>query len=109
MAGVDASAQLVQAPAFVLHTRPWRETSLLVEVLTARHGRLGLIARGLASARAQPLRAALQPWQWVGLAYVPKGELGQLRGAEPLELSDVNAVLDDLRAGKIEGRVALTP
>ncbi|MGN0862993.1 MAG: recombination protein O N-terminal domain-containing protein, partial [Stenotrophomonas koreensis] len=52
MAGVDASAQLVQAPAFVLHTRPWRETSLLVEVLTARHGRLGLIARGLASARA---------------------------------------------------------
>ena len=74
-------------PAFVLHARPWRETSLLVEVLTARHGRLGLIARGLASARAQPLRAALQPWQWVGLAYVPKGELGQLRGAEPLDTS----------------------
>ena len=87
MAGVDASAQLVQAPAFVLHTRPWRETSLLVEVLTARHGRLGLIARGLASARAQPLRAALQPWQWVGLAYVPTGALGQLRGAAPLDTS----------------------
>jgi DNA repair protein RecO (recombination protein O) len=25
-------------PAFVLHARPWRETSLLVEVLSAAHG-----------------------------------------------------------------------
>ena len=34
-------------PAFVLHTRAWRETSLLVEVLTYEHGRVGLIARGV--------------------------------------------------------------
>ena len=85
MAGVDASAQLVQTPAFVLHTRPWRETSLMVEVLSSAQGRLGIIARGLSSARAQPLRAALQPWQWLGLGYVPKGELGQLRSAEALD------------------------
>jgi len=85
MAGVDASALLVQTPAFVLHARPWRETSLLVEVLTSGQGRLGLIARGVSSARAQPLRAALQPWQWLGLAYLPKGELGQLRRAEALD------------------------
>ena len=31
---------------FVLHARAWRETSLLVEVLTLDHGRLGLVARG---------------------------------------------------------------
>ena len=31
--------------AFVLHARPWRETSLLVEVLSEDHGRLGLVAR----------------------------------------------------------------
>lgn len=85
MAGVDASAQLVCTPAFVLHTRPWRETSLQVEVLSVDQGRLGLIARGLSSARAQPLRAALQPWQWLGLGYVPRGELGQLRSAEALD------------------------
>ena len=34
-------------PAFVLHARPWRETSLLVEVLSAEHGRVGLVARGV--------------------------------------------------------------
>ena len=34
-------------PAFVLHARRWRETSLLVEVLSLSHGRLGLLARGV--------------------------------------------------------------
>ena len=28
--------------AYVLHARPWRESSLLVEVLSEHHGRLGL-------------------------------------------------------------------
>lgn len=32
--------------AFILHTRPWRETSLIVDVLSRHHGRLGLVARG---------------------------------------------------------------
>jgi DNA repair protein RecO (recombination protein O) len=72
-------------PAFVLHARPWRETSLLVEVLTANHGRVGLVARGVRSARRQPLRAALQPLQHVRLEAVQQGELAQLRSAEALD------------------------
>jgi DNA repair protein RecO (recombination protein O) len=43
---------------FVLHARPWRETSLLVEVLSAGHGRIGLVARGVHSPKRQVLRAA---------------------------------------------------
>lgn len=85
MASVDARAGLVCQPAFVLHTRPWRESGVLVEALSAHQGRIGVIARGLSSARAQPLRAALQPWQFVALTWLPRGELGQLRGAEPLD------------------------
>jgi len=72
-------------PAFVLHARPWRETSLLVEVLTEQHGRIGLLARGVSSPRSQALRAALQPLQWIRLAAVQRGELAQLRGAEALD------------------------
>ncbi|REM03534.1 DNA repair protein RecO, partial [Mycobacterium tuberculosis] len=45
-------------PAFVLHARPWRETSLLVEVLTEQYGRIGVLARGVSSPRSQALRAA---------------------------------------------------
>ncbi len=78
-------------PAFVLHARPWRETSLLVEALTANHGRVGLVARGVRSARRQPLRAALQPLQHVRLDAVQQGELAQLRSAEALDAAPMLA------------------
>ncbi|MCL7713240.1 DNA repair protein RecO [Stenotrophomonas mori] len=69
-------------PAYVLHARPWRETSLLVEVLTREHGRIGLLARGVQGGKKQALRAALQPLQWIRLDAVQAGELAQLRRAE---------------------------
>ncbi len=70
---------------YVLHARSYRETSLLVEVLSAQHGRLGLLARGVASAKGQVLRAALQPLQWVRFSALQRGELAQLRSAEALD------------------------
>lgn len=72
-------------PAYVLHTRPWRESSLLVEVLSANHGRLGLLARGVQGPKRHVLRAALQPMQFVQLDAVQRGELAQLRAAEALD------------------------
>jgi DNA repair protein RecO (recombination protein O) len=72
-------------PAYVLHTRPWRESSLLVEVLSANHGRLGLLARGVQGPKRHVLRAALQPMQLIRLDAVQRGELGQLRAAEALD------------------------
>ena len=71
--------------AFVLHARPWRETSLLVEVLSATHGRLGLVARGVTSPKRHLLRAALQPLQHIRFDAVLLGELAQLRAAEALD------------------------
>ena len=55
--------RFVGEPAFVLHARAWRETSLLVEVLSAEHGRIGLVARGVQGPKKHVLRAALQPLQ----------------------------------------------
>jgi len=72
-------------PAFVLHARLWRETSLLVEVLSADHGRIGLIARGVQGARRQVLRAALQPLQSIRFDAVQRGELAQLATAEAVD------------------------
>lgn len=69
-------------PAFVLHARPWRETSLLVEVLSAEHGRIGLVARGVTGPKKHVLRAALQPLQSIRFDAVQKGELAQLAAAE---------------------------
>ena len=72
-------------PAFVLHARPWRETSLLVEVLSAEHGRIGLVARGVQGPRKQVLRAALQPLQSIRFDAVQRGELAQLTSAEAVD------------------------
>ncbi|MFT3762762.1 MAG: DNA repair protein RecO [Pseudoxanthomonas sp.] len=77
--------RLTAEPAFVLHARPWRETSLLVEALTAEHGRIGLVARGVQGPKKHLLRCALQPLQFIRLDAVQQGELAQLRAADALD------------------------
>ena len=69
-------------PAFILHARPWRETSMLVEAFTRDHGRVGLVARGVRIARSRFPRASLQPLQPLLLGWSARGELGTLTGAE---------------------------
>jgi len=76
----------VQAqPAFVLHARPWRETSLIVELLSRDHGRVAVVARGAQGARRHPLRAALQPLQHLRVDFLPRGELARLLQAEAVD------------------------
>lgn len=77
--------RLSAEPAFVLHARPWRESSLLVEVLSAEHGRLGLVARGVQGPKRHLLRAALQPLQYIRFDAVQRGELATLSAAEALD------------------------
>lgn len=72
-------------PAFVLHARPWRETSLLVEVLSEQHGRIGLVARGVQTPKRHLLRAALQPLQAIRFDAVQHGELARLTAAEAID------------------------
>jgi DNA repair protein RecO (recombination protein O) len=72
-------------PAFVLHTRPWRETSLMVELLTRDHGRVTVIARGVSGPKKRIQRAALQPLQFVHVDYLPRGELARLVSAEAFD------------------------
>lgn len=77
--------RLLGEPAFVLHAQAWRETSLLVEVLSLENGRLGLIARGVRGPRRHLLRAALQPLQSIRFDAVQQGELARLTAAEALD------------------------
>ena len=48
--------------AFVLHTYPYRETSLIVEAMTAEFGRVAMVARGAKRPRSE-LRGLLQAFQ----------------------------------------------
>lgn len=80
-----------QQPAYVLHSRPYRETSLLLECLTRDHGRLGVVARGVRSQRGRLQRSQLEPFQPLAMDLHMRGELAALRNAEstaaPLRLS----------------------
>ncbi|HZX72549.1 MAG TPA: recombination protein O N-terminal domain-containing protein, partial [Rhodanobacter sp.] len=53
--------RIEQQPAYVLHARAYRETSLLLECLTREHGRLGVVARGVRGERSRLRRAQLEP------------------------------------------------
>jgi DNA repair protein RecO (recombination protein O) len=70
-------------PAYILHSRAWRETSLLLEAFTRDHGRVGLVARGVRSPRARLPRSALDPLQALQLGWSGRGELQTLTAAEP--------------------------
>jgi DNA repair protein RecO (recombination protein O) len=67
--------------AFVLHTYPYRETSLLLETFTRPFGRVTMIARGARRPRSA-LRGTLLSFQPLSLAWFGKGEVRTLLRAE---------------------------
>lgn len=69
--------QVQQEPAYVLHRRPWRETSLMVDVFSLNAGRVTVIARGANSAKS-PLKAQLQPFQPLLLDWTGRSDLKTL-------------------------------
>jgi len=83
--------RLEQQSAYVLHARPYRETSLLLECLTRDHGRLGVVARGVRGERARLRRAQLEPFQPLLLDLLLRGEMATLTAIEmpgqPLRLT----------------------
>ena len=81
---VVATMRIFLQPAFILHRRPYRNTSLLVEALTWEHGRVGLVARGVRTPRSR-LKGLLQPFVPLLLSWSGKGELLNLTAVEEAE------------------------
>ena len=74
-------------PAFLLHHRPFRDTSLIIELFTQHQGRLGAVARGArgSSARVRERASVLQPFQLLEVSCNGRGELKTLVSAETRE------------------------
>jgi DNA repair protein RecO (recombination protein O) len=66
-----------QEPGFVLHSTSWRETSLILDVLTRRHGRIALVARG-AKRPASQFRGLLNPFCPLALSWSGRQEIKSL-------------------------------
>jgi DNA repair protein RecO (recombination protein O) len=69
------------AAAFLLHSYPYSETSLILEVFAREHGRLALLARGARRPRAA-LRGVLLAFQPLELGWFGGGEVKTLAKAE---------------------------
>src|SRR4029077_9178113 len=68
-------------PAYVLHSYPFKETSLVVEVFSRNLGRVGLVARG-ARRPKEYLRGILMAFQPLSLSWSGKAELRTLLRGE---------------------------
>jgi DNA repair protein RecO (recombination protein O) len=79
-------------PGFVLHSYPYKETSLIVDVFSRDHGRVPVVAKGAKRPNSK-LRGVLQTFQPLSLSWSGKAEMRTLIGAEwvggmlPLEKS----------------------
>jgi DNA repair protein RecO (recombination protein O) len=67
---------------FVLHHRPFRNSSQIIDCLTARHGRIALVANGSRRAKTGQ-RAILQPFTPLKLSWLRRTDLGRLTAVEP--------------------------
>jgi DNA repair protein RecO (recombination protein O) len=66
---------------YVLHTYPYKETSLIVELLARRFGRVALLARGARRPRSA-MRGVLLSFQALRVSWSASAELGNLISAE---------------------------
>ncbi len=78
---MSSDARVNNESGFILHTYPFKETSVVAEVFTRSHGRVALIARG-ARRPASALRGLIQPFSPLLLSWFGKSELKTLHAAE---------------------------
>jgi DNA repair protein RecO (recombination protein O) len=82
-------------PCFILHSRSYLESSLIVDIFSREHGRCHLIAKG-AKREKSPFSGLLQPYQRLLMAWRGKSELMTLvdveADIEAYELADARTI-----------------
>jgi len=73
--------RILLEPIFVLHTRPYRNTSLIVELLTPHHGRIAVIARSARGLKSR-YRGMLQAFSPLLASWLGQRELKTLGNVE---------------------------
>jgi DNA repair protein RecO (recombination protein O) len=68
-------------PGFVLHSYPYKETSLIIDMMTRDYGRVAVVAKGAKRPHSQ-LRGVLQTFQPLSVSWTGKSELRTLTDAE---------------------------
>lgn len=72
-------------PGFLLHSTPYRDTSLLVDLYTANHGRVRCVAKGFRKPNKQGINRSIFPYTEHHFSWQGRGELKTLTKAEVLQ------------------------
>lgn len=72
-----SDSRIDHQPGFVLHSYPWRETSLIVESFTREFGRVAVVARGAKRPTSQ-FRGLLSPFNPIALSWSGRNEIKTL-------------------------------
>ncbi len=75
------SSRLTLQHAYVLHSRSYKESSLIIDLFTREFGRISVIAKGVKS-RKRPVIGVLQPFTAILASWVGRGELYTLTDVE---------------------------
>jgi DNA repair protein RecO (recombination protein O) len=81
---MSAKRQKLLEPAFLLHHRPWSDTSRILDLMTRGHGRVTLFAHGARRPKS-PLRAVLRPFLPLLVSWSGPADGGTLTAAESAE------------------------
>ncbi len=73
--------QVNAEPAYILHKRPYRESSQILEIFSRNHGRLSLMSRGSRGPRSRT-SGLLQPFRPLLLGWYGRGEMPSLRSVD---------------------------
>ncbi len=68
-------------PGYILHHRPFRDTSQILDIVPRDHGKIAVVARGSRGAKSR-LAGVLRPFLPLRVSWVAKSDLGTLTGAE---------------------------
>ena len=79
--GLMTDSAVYLQPAFILQQRKFKETSLILDVLTRDFGRVSLLAKGVRKAKSKTA-GLLQPFIPLTLSYFGKAELKTLTDVE---------------------------
>jgi len=78
---MSSQGRVQQQPAYILHHRPFRDSSQILDIITQDHGKVSLVARGSRGSKSR-LAGVLRPFLPLRVSWVAKSDLGTLTGAE---------------------------
>lgn len=77
-----AVVKVLHEPAYILHSQPYRDTSLLLDVFTRYYGRVTVLAKGAKRPYTQWRASSFQTFQTLSMSFTHKTEIKTLLDTE---------------------------